>query len=59
MKVRVEFDLSDKYIPFEKNKCENAQELLDTIIYDYQIGMPRINEIHVISPKFDTIISPK
>lgn len=59
MKVRVEFDLSDKYIPFEQTKCENAQELLDTIIYDYQIGMPRINKIHVISPKFDTTISPK
>ena len=55
MKVYVTFDVDDGYREVEK-KAHNAQELLDSIIYDYQIGMPTTKEIVVESRKFFTVI---
>lgn len=57
MKVTVTFDLDDRYMAEEK-KATHAQELLDTIIYDYQCGMVCIKSIVVSSSKFLTRIVP-
>ena len=58
MKVTVTFDL-DKRFEEEEKKAENAQQLLDSIIYDYQIGMVCTNSVIVDSPKFYTKILPR
>lgn len=57
MKVKVTFDLDDRYRE-EENTSKNAQQLLDTIIYDYQCGMVCINSILVQSPKYYIKIVP-
>lgn len=57
MKVIVTFDLDNRYRD-EENTSKNAQQLLDTMIYDYQCGMVCINSILVQSPKFYTRIVP-
>lgn len=58
MKVTVTFDLDNRYRD-EENTSKNAQQLLDTIIYDYQCVMVCINSILVQSPKFYTKIVPR
>ena len=55
MKVYVTFDLDDKYRE-EEEKAKKAQDLLDTIIYDYQIGMVCVKSVTVESRKFSTKI---
>ena len=57
MKVTVTFDLDPRYRDEEKN-AKHAQQLLDTIIYDYQCGMVCIKSIVVSSSKFLTKIVP-
>ena len=57
MIVTVTFDLDKKYRDEEK-KAKSAQDLLETIIYDYQCGMVCINKIHVDSLRFSTTIVP-
>lgn len=58
MLVHVTFDLDDKYRE-EEEKAQKAQDLLDTIIYDYQIGMVCVKSVTVESRKFSTKIVKK